>query len=211
MKEIVLYGAGGAGRELAFGLSIGNEWQVIGFVDDTMQAGEWVDGIRTLGGEEWLRWYAGPVALCIVGKPKVKQGIIEALQALTGDIYFPVLIDSHSIVHPSVQFGEGCIVAQPYNHITVGVKLGCHVWVNSYTGIGHDVTIGDYTTIYTAAQIGGGCRIGSFCVIGTGAILRPGVKIGAGVTVGGGAVVVKDVRDGVTVAGVPAREIGGKA
>lgn len=43
--------------------------------------------------------------------------------------------------------------------------------------------------------------------LGTGAIILPGVTIGAGATVGAGAVVTRDVADGSTVVGNPARPI----
>ncbi|WP_262422983.1 acyltransferase [Brevundimonas denitrificans] len=42
-------------------------------------------------------------------------------------------------------------------------------------------------------------------LIGLGARVLPGVRIGAWAVVGAGAVVMKDVADGQTVAGVPAR------
>ncbi|MEY3852026.1 MAG: dTDP-3-amino-3,6-dideoxy-D-galactose N-acetyltransferase and dTDP-6-deoxy-D-hex-4-ulose isomerase [Verrucomicrobiota bacterium] len=43
--------------------------------------------------------------------------------------------------------------------------------------------------------------------IGANATILPGITIGAGATVGAGAVVTKDVPDGVTVVGNPARPI----
>ena len=46
--------------------------------------------------------------------------------------------------------------------------------------------------------------------IGAGAIILPGVTVGAGAIVGAGSVVTKDVPAGATVAGNPARRIGGE-
>ncbi len=44
--------------------------------------------------------------------------------------------------------------------------------------------------------------------MGGGSVLLPGVTIGQNAFVGAGAVVTKDVRDGVIVAGNPARVVG---
>jgi acetyltransferase-like isoleucine patch superfamily enzyme len=44
--------------------------------------------------------------------------------------------------------------------------------------------------------------------LGTGSVILPGLTIGVGAIVGAGAVVTRDVPDGVTVAGNPARQIG---
>ena len=47
--------------------------------------------------------------------------------------------------------------------------------------------------------------VGRRASLGSGAVVLPGVRIGAGSTVGAGAVVTRDVPDGSTVVGVPAR------
>jgi serine acetyltransferase len=43
--------------------------------------------------------------------------------------------------------------------------------------------------------------------VGTGATLIQGIRVGAASTVGAGAVVLHDVAAGITVAGVPAKEL----
>ncbi|MCA0360278.1 MAG: acetyltransferase [Armatimonadetes bacterium] len=43
--------------------------------------------------------------------------------------------------------------------------------------------------------------------LGIGAVAKQGIQIGADVVVGAGAVCVANIRDGVTVVGVPAREV----
>jgi sugar O-acyltransferase (sialic acid O-acetyltransferase NeuD family) len=197
-EEIVLYGAGGAGRELAYALSLDlmGGWDPIGFLDDTKTPGELINEIPVLGGMEWLRDSAGNIAVCVVEDPKVKRGLVARIKAICPKATFPLVISPQSFVSPFIEWGEGCIVAQPFNHLTVNIKIGNFVWINSCTAIGHDTVIGDFTTLFSGIQVGGHVRIGADCVIGTGAILKPGVTIGDGATVGSGAVVVKDVPKG---------------
>jgi sugar O-acyltransferase (sialic acid O-acetyltransferase NeuD family) len=204
-QNVVLYGAGGAGRELAHNLSLGNIFEAIGFIDDTKSIGEVVDSLPVLGGLKWLHQYKGNVAVCVVGNPKVKRELIGNIKDYCKDVFFPVIINKHSIVSDFIGWGEGVIVAGPFNHISVGVKLGDFVWINSFDGLGHDVSIGDFTTLYTNIQIGGEASIGRDCVIGTGVVIRPSIKIGDEVIVGGGSVVVKDVPSNVVVVGNPAK------
>lgn len=205
-KNILLYGAGGAGKELAFNLAKGSAWQPLGFVDDTKRQGEIINGLPVLGGSDCLEEYAAyPIAVCIVNDPKIKREIISKIKKINPGRIFPFIMNEQSISSESNTWGEGCIVAQPWNYITVNVRIGDFVWINTRADIGHDAVVGDYTTIFTRVSIGGDVQIGKDCVIGTGAIFRPGVKIGDNVTVGGGAVVVKDFPDDVVIAGNPAK------
>lgn len=50
-------------------------------------------------------------------------------------------------------------------------------------------------------------RIGTGAFIGVHSVIMPGVTVGAQAVVGAGSVVTRDVADGATVAGVPAKEI----
>jgi sugar O-acyltransferase (sialic acid O-acetyltransferase NeuD family) len=205
-SEVVLYGAGGAGRELAMMLKRGKQWQIKGYVDDTMMAGTIVNGVQVLGGMEWLEHYEGSVAMCIVGSPVVKRMLIERVKE-TSRATFPLMLNEESIVSDAINWGEGCIVALPFNHITVNIKIGKFVWINSGNLIGHDVEIGCYSTLFSAINVGGGVHIGKDCVIGIWAIINPGVTIGDGCIIGGGAVVVSDIPDGMVAAGCPAKII----
>jgi len=208
--KLMIYGAGGAGRELAFALSLQKEatlWDVLGFVDDTPELqGQVINDLPILRNFEWLKKRSGNIAVCIVDKPKVKRNLVAKIKQIT-NINFPRIVSPYSLVSTFIDWGEGCIVAQPFNHITTNIKIGNFVWINSYTGIGHDTIIGDYTTIFSSINIGGGVEIGADCVIGSGSVINPHIKIGDGSIIGGGSVVVKNIPAGVVAAGCPAKVI----
>jgi sugar O-acyltransferase (sialic acid O-acetyltransferase NeuD family) len=208
-KDLLIYGAGGAGRNLASKLSMDEQssmgWKVRGFVDDTKSLqGQTINSLPVLGGIEYLMQYKGNLAVTIVENPAVRRKLVTKIKE-NSNISFPRILSPKAIISPFVEWGEGCIVTPSYGMVSVNVKLGNFVYVIGSTRIGPDVTLEDFTTVYTGVLFGGGVTVGSECVIGSGAIILPGVKIGDGSIIGAGSVVRKDIPPNVMAAGVPAK------
>jgi sugar O-acyltransferase (sialic acid O-acetyltransferase NeuD family) len=209
-EETLIYGVGGAGRELACSLSLDKNpetsWKVGGFIDDTAELwGKSINDIPVLGGFEYLKNYSGNLAVTIFDYPVIRKDLISRIKK-NDRIKFPVLISSTAIVYPFVEWGEGCIIKN-LSIISCNTKFGDFVLVNGATIIGHDTIVGDFTTIFSGIQISGGVSIGSGCLIGSNATILPKVKIGDGAIVGGGALVNKDIPPKVVAGGVPAKVI----
>ncbi|GAA3561110.1 hypothetical protein GCM10022197_15820 [Microlunatus spumicola] len=96
-------------------------------------------------------------------------------------------------IPPNV-FGPGLGIAH-YGSIVVHsrAKVGAWCRINSATNIGLSPS--------------GVPTIGDYCYIAPGAVIYGGITIGDRVVVGANAVVGRDVPDGVTVAGAPARVV----
>jgi sugar O-acyltransferase (sialic acid O-acetyltransferase NeuD family) len=210
-RGILIYGAGGAGRSLAFALSLDKNpetaWKVAGFIDDTENLqGKIVNDIPVLGGFDYLKNFSGNIAVTIVNEPLVRRNLISRIKK-NENIKFPVVISSEAIVSDYVEWGEGCIISTTGASISVNVELGDFVFMSGGTRVGHDTIIGDYTTLFSGITISGGVSIGANCVIGSAAIIMPGRKIGDGSIIGAGTLVSKDIPPNVIAAGVPARII----
>lgn len=115
-------------------------------------------------------------------------------------------IHPSALIDPAARIGAGSLVALGAI-IQAGASVGCHVIVNTGAIVEHDCAVGDFAHVAPGSVLGGGVSVGEGVLIGLGARVLPGVRIGAWAVVGAGAVVMKDVEDGQTVAGIPARPL----
>ena len=106
------------------------------------------------------------------------------------------------IIEENVEIGSNTSIDRAVVGSTV---IGAGTKIDNLVHIAHGVKIGKNCLIAAGAVIGGSCEIGDNCNIWVHASIKNKVKIGNNVTVGMGAVVLKDVPDGATVVGNPAR------
>jgi sugar O-acyltransferase (sialic acid O-acetyltransferase NeuD family) len=177
---------------------------VRGFLDDSPGTrGYSVIGIPVLGAINRWAEYAPDGLVLGIGSNVVRQHIIDRLgDSVSGlwrnAIHPRAIVSSHVTLGCDVVIVAGAVV-------NVSSVIGSHVIINTSASIDHDCVIGDYAHIAPGAHLAGGVSVGEGTLIGIGAVVTPGCTIGKWAIVGAGAVVVRDIPDGVTAKGVPAR------
>lgn len=90
-------------------------------------------------------------------------------------------------------------------------SVGQDTMIAPGTRIGHGTQIGSSVHFANDVVTGGNTVIGDYSFVGSGAIFRPKVQVHINTIVGAGAVVVKDTNaEGLTLIGVPAKEVATK-
>lgn len=210
MKNIVIIGVGGFGREVKVLIDQINKtekkYSILGFYDDAPNCKSHYNGIPYLGNLLDLNDITDSTSVALgIGDPKTKTKIVESLN--NPNLDFP------SLIHPSVQMsdddikiGEGTIICGG-TILTCNIEIGSFVTLNLCCTVGHDTIIKDFASFMPSVNISGEVLIEEKVYVGTGAKIINQLQIGKGTIVGAGAVVSKTLPAYCTAVGIPAKPI----
>ena len=205
MKQIVIIGTGGHGREAAWIISRCEEIQAVGFVtNDRTFHGKTICNLPVLGSPEWLYGRSDVLAVCAIGNPKTREKVVTELSA--NGVRFITVIDPSAEVCEFAEIGEGCLIF-PNTIISTQVNIGNHVHINAKSSVCHDSILENFVTLAPGVNVCGNVTIKHGADIGVGASIIQKTTIGSGSIIGAGAVVIKDIPENVVAVGVPAKTI----
>ena len=206
MKKIIIVGAGGFGRELLQWIkdinSASPTWEIAGFIDDDPDALSEVECDYGVIGSirDWQPKDDEVFALAL-GNPATKEKIVAAMKA-KGAVFTPVIHPTATLTAFS-KYGEGLIMF-PYAKLSVNSAVGDFVTILS-SGIGHDVYVGDYSTISGMCSILPNVKLGKRVFLAANVAITYDVKVGDDAYLGVGSIVLKDVAAGQRTFCNPAR------
>jgi len=211
MKNLIIIGAGGVGREVSLIVEqlnyLESTWNLIGFIDDNVEMfGEVINGYSVIGGIETLNFYNEDYYIVIaIANYKIKKDIVDKIN---NRLPFATIVHPKVWIHDFMTVGEGSIIYEGAI-ITANVEIGKHVIISPKCGIGHDSIIKDYVSLLWNVNISGADIIEEGVLIGSGATVIQNKTIGKTSIIGAGSVVIDDIPSGSTVVGVPGKVIKG--
>lgn len=208
MKDIIIIGAAGFGREILKYIEDINAknptWNIKGFLDDNLNA---LDGVecdyRIIGTIKDYKPKENEELALALAFPEVKKKVVEKL--LSKNAKFATLIHPLANINKYSHIGIGSVVS-PYSNISTNATVGDFVTVLS-SGIAHDASVGDYSTLSGRCALNGHVQVGQMVYMGCGVLVAPSKKIGDNATVGMGSVVISNVKSNTKVFGNPAKKM----
>lgn len=209
MKNIIIVGAGGVGRETAWIIEQMNlrkeTYKILGFIDDNESIrNSNINGYKVLGGLDYLLENKMNSKIVVsIADYKIKKSIVEKLN----NYEFETIIHPDVFIHSSNKIGKGTII-YPGTIMTTNITIGNHVIISPKVGIGHDSRIEDYVSILWNVSISGFDYIKEGTFIGSNATIIQNKIIGKEVIIGSSTLVLKNMSDNNTYVGIPAKIIG---
>ncbi|MBZ0254655.1 acetyltransferase [bacterium] len=204
---IIIYGGGGHCKVLIELLqAVGAE--ILAVIDDRVKdEAERLLGVAVVSPRDAVENYLQPG--CVSGLVAIGNNQTRAEKAVWLESHG---VDLATVVHPSAVVSPSAVLGRGTQVISGAVinaeaRVGENCIINTNSVVEHDCVIGDSVHIAPGAVVGGGAHIGERSQASIGARVLPCITIGADVMVGAGAVVTKNLPDGVTAVGVPARII----
>ncbi len=201
-RSLLIYGGGGHGKSLVDLVRSLGMYDLVGIVDDGLDQGFEVMGLKVLGGGEALAdLHAQGVRLAVnavggVGDIRARVRVFERI--LAAGFVCPTLVHPTAFIEPSARLADGVQVF-PHAYVGSAVDVRFGAIVNTGAVVSHDCRIGAYANVAPGALLAGAVTVGEAALIGMGVTVNLGVTIGAGARVGNSAVIKQDVPPGAVV------------
>ncbi|UPG64506.1 acetyltransferase [Metabacillus endolithicus] len=205
--KIVIIGQGGHSKVINDIISLSNEHEIIGYLDDKYEDFSITNkGIRgPISAAFKAIEYNKKINFVIgIGNNKKRKEIFEYLE-LPLEL-FATLIHQSAIISPNVKIGKGTVI-MANTIINSDAYIGHHSIINSGSIIEHDNRIGDFVHVSPNATLTGNVKIDKGVHIGAGTTIIPGIQVGESTIIGAGATVTKNIPANCIAVGVPAKII----
>jgi len=210
--KVVIMGASGDGLVVAQTIRdierYDKSMQVIGFLDDGLEAESIIYGLPVLGGlASWSDLNENTLFIPALHKLKkmfLRKKLLEQL-GVPEDRWATVIHPTAKIAD-DVAVGYGSFVA---SNVTIqpGATVCCFASIRAGANLGHNAIIDSYCYIGPNATLCGGAQIEEGVHIGPNAVVVDGIVVGHYAIVGAGSVATKNITAFDVCFGVPARKV----
>ena len=214
LPPLYLLGAGGLGEETAEAVRACNDarpiWDLRGFLDDDADRhGSTLVGLPIAGPIELLRDEPEACAVACVARPRdptSRRRLVE--RAGLAEERWATIVHPRASVPASASIGRGTVLLADVV-LTASVSVGRHCMVMPQVVLTHGDVVEDFCTIASGVRVGGRATLREACYLGAGSLVREDRTVGRGALVGMGSVVLRDVPEGQSWVGNPARRLSG--
>ena len=210
MKNIVIIGASGHGSAILDCIEKEGKYNIVGYIDSFAKKNTFFNDYKILGSEFDLPYlidkynlYGGIVA---IGDNWNRRQLVMNITKVSPSFQFVTTIHPSAIIGRNVRIGKG-VAIMPGVIVNASSSIADHCILNTYSSLGHDGNMQEYSSLAPRVCAGGNLNLGAFSSIGLGTLVIEKISIGSHSVIGAGTLVLKDIDDFVVAYGNPAKEI----
>lgn len=181
MKKVIIIGTGAHAAEIEQYIidnnRINKEFDLLGFVSDSDETyNKYKFRFPYLGNTTDNKYLLENVEI-ILGFSNIEGREKKIKQLKDNGFKFATFIHHTSIVFPTAEIAEGCIIC-PYCQIGPNVKLDKYNTLNNKVNIGHDTTIGSNNVFSPNVGLSGNTKIGNNNFFSINSATIPNISVG---------------------------------
>lgn len=183
--RLLVVGAGGHGRSVVEAAELSGQFEVVGFLDDALQANKLVLGVPVLGPVATMSKHQAVAdqAIVAVGNNAVREKLMMQLKVV--GFTWATVVHPRATVSPTSVIGAG-VAVMAGAIVGTEASLGAGAIVNCGAVVDHHATVEDYGHLGVNASMAGGTLLGRGAWMQAGAALGYGVAVPSGVTLAPG-------------------------
>jgi sugar O-acyltransferase (sialic acid O-acetyltransferase NeuD family) len=203
MRNVIIIGAGGAGKELTFYIEdynsksgLDDQINILGYIDDSIE--NWKNHrlkFPYISNIESYNPRPNEEVLIAVMDINARKKMIETLLRKKAKI--GSFVHNSVILPKNADMGKGTIIF-PFCIVEKYALIGDYNLLTSYSFISHDCVVGNNNFLATAG-LAGSVKVGDNNYFGIRSTVIPGIEIGNNNVIQAGMIVDKNVKDDTTV------------
>lgn len=171
--RLLVVGAGGHGRSVVEAAELSGQFEVMGFLDDSLPVGDRVVGVIVLGPVVSMAHHRAGTdhAIVAIGNNTVREKLSQQLAAV--GFICETVVHPRAIVSPSAVLGA-CSAVMAGANVGTEARLGMGSIVNCGAVVDHHAIVEDFAHLGVNASMTGstvlgaapGCRLGQHLAMG---------------------------------------------
>lgn len=210
MQDIFIFGASGHARVIIDVVEEGNQYNILGLVDETDNRCESFRGYSIFNSVSVLCDQGIQAGLIAVGDNWQRLRISDSIRQKYPNFEFVTAIHPSANIGRGVSVGKGTVIMAGCT-INSHARINCHTIINTGVNVDHDCIIDDFASLAPGVTLGGNVSVGLCTSIGLGTSVIQKIEIGQHTVVGAGSVVVKNLPSHVIAYGNPCRIVRNRA
>ena len=206
MEQVIIIGAGGYAKSVLDSIDYYN-YKVEGFIDEFTDKKEHLGypiiahNLSSINEKEKYFYFIA------IGNNLKRKYWYDLL--MKDNLRLINVVDRTAVISPQAKIGTGCFFGK-FAVVNACAVIHNNCIINTRALVEHGCEVFSHVNISTNAVLNGDVKVGTGTFVGSCSVTIGQLKIGDWSTVGAGAVVIRSIGNGITVAGVPAKEINKK-